>query len=154
VKETFVKLAIVAAAFAILVSSAAAPSALPAHAEIRAALEDWMTQFNAGNSGAVCDLFARDLISNYQGQPERGYDSLCALLHKSLQDKKRAYHYSLNIREIVVSGHLAAVRLVWTLRVEQKSPPRTQAVVEPGLDIFRRQADGRWKISRFIAYAQ
>jgi ketosteroid isomerase-like protein len=24
--------------------------------------------------------------------------------------------------------------------------------VEPGIDIFRRQADGSWKISRYIGY--
>lgn len=38
------------------------------------------TAFNSRDIGRVCDLSSRDLIASYQGQPERGYDALCALL--------------------------------------------------------------------------
>jgi ketosteroid isomerase-like protein len=131
-------------------ASAQANSA--AQSQIRAALENWTAQFNAGNADAACNLFARDLIANYRGQPERNYDSQCALLRKSLGEKTRKYHNSLNIKEIIVSGDLAAVRLVWTATIEQTNPPQTHTVQEPGIDIFRRQPDGSWKIARYLAY--
>ena len=49
-------------------------------------------------------------------------------------------------------GEVAIVRLVWTLTVERKEPPVKATTDEPGIDIFRRQPDGKWKITRFTAY--
>lgn len=135
-------------------SAAAAQSAESAQAQIRGALQRWTADFNAGQSDAVCGLFASDLISNYQGQPERNFDALCKLLHSSLADADRKYSYSLDIKEILVSGDLAVVRLVWTLKIENRSDPsRTETVIDRGLDVFRRQPDGSWKIARYLGYA-
>ena len=44
------------------------------------------------------------------------------------------------------------MRLVWTLTVKQDGSETTS--LEPGMDVFRRQADGTWKIIRYIAYEQ
>jgi ketosteroid isomerase-like protein len=151
-KSVFVTTFIAATAIVAAATVAPASSGTTAQSQIRAALENWTAQFNAGNADVVCDLFARDLISDYQGQPERDYDSQCALLRKSLSDKKHRFQYFLNIKEIMVSGDLAIVRLVWTLHVEQEDPPLTRIVLEPGLDVFRRQPDGSWKIARYLAY--
>jgi hypothetical protein len=74
--------------------------------EIRAALEKWTKDFNAGNLSDVCSLFAQDLISSYQGLPEGNYNSLCTQLFASLNDPVKSYHYSLQINEIVVCGDL------------------------------------------------
>jgi len=131
-----------------------AQSSSAAEAEIRQALESWTATFNSGDSGKVCDLFASDLIANYQGQPERNYEGVCKLLRSSLQNTERKFQYSLQMNEILVFGDIAIVRLVWTLRVEQKNPPLTKVAVEPGLDVFRRQADGSWKIIRYMSYEQ
>jgi len=120
--------------------------------EICATLEKWTKDFNAGNSSDVCSLFVPDLISSYQGQPEGDYHSLCTQLLTSLSDPVKTYHYSLQIKEILVCGDLAVVRLTWLLRVTQKSVPGGYFVDETSLDIFRRQPDGSWKIFRFNAY--
>jgi uncharacterized protein (TIGR02246 family) len=135
-----------------LVSPAAAQGDSPAQAEIRAALTQWMTDFNAGNAEKVCGLFAPDLIAQYRGQPERDYRGLCDLLKRSLSDRSKTYAYSLAIKEILVAGDLAVVRLTWTLKVKPKDGVGEISSDEPGMDIFRRQADGGWKISRYIAY--
>lgn len=135
-----------------LVSPALAQSDSPAQAAIRAALTQWMADFNAGNADKVCGLFAPDLIAQYRGQPERDYQGLCDLLKRSLSDRTKTYTYSLAIREILVAGDLAVVRLVWTLKVRQNSAPGETTSDEPGMDILRRQADGSWKIFRFMSY--
>jgi steroid delta-isomerase len=70
----------------------------------------------------------------------------------ALSDPNKSYHYDLEIKEILVSGDLAVVRLVWTLKLRSKSGGPEQVTREPGMDIFRRQADGSWKISRYMAY--
>jgi steroid delta-isomerase len=54
-------------------------------------------------------------------------------------------------KEIIVAGDLAVVRLTWRLTVQGKDAP-AETIEEPGMDIFRRQGDGSWKIFRYIAY--
>lgn len=43
------------------------------------------------------------------------------------------------------------MRLIWTLEVAgDRGPPERSR--DQGLDVFRRQPDGRWRIARFTAY--
>ena len=132
-------------------SHGSADSTAVARNQIRAALEKWTRDFNAGNASQVCSLFAPDLISNFQGIPESNFETLCARLKRSVADPTKRYHYDLDLKEIIVSGDLAAVRLVSTLKVHLKDGTE-ETSEEPGLDIFRRQSDGSWKISRYMAY--
>ena len=132
------------------VQQLAARSIITAAALI-AALEKWQSAFNDRDERQVCDIFAPDLVANYQGAPERDYSSLCQLLQTAVQDSEKTYHYSLNVNEILVYGETAVVRLVWTLEIEQDGTPK-ETVEETAVDIFRHQADGSWKISRYLAY--
>jgi ketosteroid isomerase-like protein len=126
-------------------------SAEPDQTAIRAALTKWTDDFNAGNVAAVCGLFAPDLRYDYKGFPERTYQDICDGLRRSLTDQTKRYHYSLAIKEIIVSSDLAAVRLTWTLQVTKSNVP-PQISHEHGIDVFRKESDGAWKIIRFIAY--
>jgi steroid delta-isomerase len=129
----------------------AAPAALAADADdIRARLEQWTADFNQGRAETVCDLFSAEAVSNYRGQPERSFDEICALLRDSLADQARDYHYELDIDEIIVEGDLAVVRLTWRLFIA----PLNITSVEPGMDVFRREADGKWRIIRYLAYEE
>jgi uncharacterized protein (TIGR02246 family) len=139
-------------AAALAISPAAAQSANPAEDAIRAALLQWTADFNARNRQHVCDLFAPDLHYDYRGQPERGYRDICELLHKSLSDPTKHYSHSPNIKEIIVSGDMAVVRLTWTLTVTSEGQTGASISKEPGLDVFRREPDGSWKIIRYMAY--
>jgi len=122
--------------------------------KVRAALVGWQERFNARDSEAVCDLFAPDLVAVFQGQPERNFSQLCRLLQSSVSDTSRRYHYDLDIRDVFVSGPLGAVRLVWTLTVTDNTGTVIDTSIEPGIDIFHRQSDGRWKIARFISFSE
>ena len=122
------------------------------HAAIRNALQKWTVDFNARDGAHICDLFAPDLRYDYRGFPERDYESLCRLLRRSLDDRTKSFAYSLDIKEIIVSGDLAVVRLVWTLKVTVPGTANPVETKEPGLDVFRRQPDGSWKIVHYIAY--
>ena len=119
--------------------------------EIRSAIENWRSAFNARDEDRVCALFAPDLVANYQGEPERDYTSLCEMLRTALRDSDATYHYSVEIDEIMVYGDAAVVRLVWALEIDKAGSP-TQTIEEPAVDIFHRQSDGTWKISRYLAY--
>jgi ketosteroid isomerase-like protein len=123
-----------------------------AETAIHAALAEWTRDFNARDASRICDLFAKDLRYDYRGFPERDYETLCGLLHRSLADRTKQFAYSLDIREIIASGDLAVVRMVWTLKVTVAGAASAVESKEPGLDVFRRRADGSWKIIRYIAY--
>jgi ketosteroid isomerase-like protein len=133
---------------------AAQAAAQPADAEsaIRAALAKWTEDFNAGRTQTVCELFSRDLRYDYRGQSERTYRDICDLLRRSLSDRTQRYAYTLAIKEILVSGELAVVRLVWSLTVTKADGSGRTVTQEPGMDVFRKQPDGAWKIVRYIAY--
>jgi uncharacterized protein (TIGR02246 family) len=122
-----------------------------AEAAIRSALGQWTQDFNAGNAEKACTLFAQDLRYDFRGYPERDYRDICDRMQRSLGDKSKAYSYDLDLREIIVSGDIAVARLVWKLTV---TLPNGQQVVsvEPGMDVFRKEPDGAWKIIRYIAY--
>jgi len=153
---TGVARALTALAFALAAprSPAIAQTDSPAQAAIRATLTQWMADFNAREGEKICALFAPDLIAQVRGVGERGYAAQCDVLKRSLADKTRSYRYALTIKEILVAdaGDLAFVRLTWTLTVTRADGGRTVTYDEPGLDVFRHEADGSWKLMRFQAY--
>lgn len=140
-----------AIAAALLGPAARAETAEAAQNEIRAALEKWRSAFNDRDDQQVCDIFAPDVVANYDGEPTRDYASLCQMLQAAVQGREQTYRYLLDIADILVYGETAVVRLVWTLEIDKPGAPR-QVVKEPAVDIFRREGDGNWKISRYLAY--
>ena len=132
----------------LLLQAIGSPAVADDAGEIRSRLEQWTDDFNAGHTDKVCDLFSKEVISNYRGQPERRYDEICDLLKRSLTDPSKKFHYELDLREIIVEHDLAVVRLVWTLFIT----PLNVTSAEPGMDAFRRESDSKWRIIRYIAY--
>jgi uncharacterized protein (TIGR02246 family) len=132
--------------------AAPARAATPDQTQIADALKAWMTAFNTRDAAHVCDLFAPDLVAAVQGSPTRHFDTVCAGLRKALANNSRALHYTMAIRDIIVSGDLAVVPIAWTLqeRVGQGKPRIVSK--EIGMDAFQRQADGKWKITRFVSF--
>ena len=133
---------------AILCTSLAAEDAT---LDIKAALSAWTEDFNSGKTGKICDLFAPDVRADVRGAKERDHAAICDLLVRSLKDETKHYSYAMDIKEVLVFGEVAVVRLVWTLTIKQKDGKEITSV-EPGMDIFQKQADGSWKIIRYLAY--
>jgi|HubBroStandDraft_5_1064220.scaffolds.fasta_scaffold342451_1 ketosteroid isomerase-like protein len=130
---------------------AAEPTDTVDQAAVRARLARWTDDFNAGKVPESCDLFASELRYDYRGLPERNYQDMCTGLRRALTDSSKHYSYSLDIKDIFVFGDMAAVRLVWTLTLTSAgAPPKVSH--EHGIDVFRRQPDGAWRIIRFVAY--
>ena len=99
----------------------------------------------------VCDLFTPDLIHSIPEVAHGTRETLCANLACSLGKSDVKLRYANpDIHEIVVVGDVAAVRLTWSLTTEAAGSKDT--TTEEGTDMFRRQADGRWSIARFVAF--
>jgi steroid delta-isomerase len=119
-------------------------------ADIRARLERWTEDFNAKRAERVCDLFSKELLSTVRGQGDKDYATRCDILTRSLNDPAREYHYELDLHEVIVEGDLAVARLTWTLFIT----PLNVTAVEPGIDVFRKEADGQWRIIRYLSYEE
>jgi steroid delta-isomerase len=121
-------------------------------ATIRAELVAWMQAYNTRQADKVCGIFSGDLRYKFGEVPDRGYNDVCPALHRLLGDETHRSHYTLDLREILVYGDIAVVRLIWTLDSSQAGSSATVRTLEPGMDIFQRQSDGTWKIIRYLAY--
>jgi ketosteroid isomerase-like protein len=121
-------------------------------AAIRAELDAWTAAFNARQADKICGIFAEDLRYKFGEVSDRGYNDVCTALRRSLGDETHRSHYTLDLREILVYGDIAVVRLIWTLDSSQAGSSATVRTLEPGMDIFKRQTDGTWKIIRYLAY--
>lgn len=114
-------------------------------------LHRWAAAFNARDVAGVCDLFAPDLISTVPEALDAGRDVVCARLAAVLARRDVQFHYSPDIREIVLSGDIAVVRLYWTLTIQRGDDREVGR--EAGMDIFARQPNGEWSIVRFMAFS-
>jgi ketosteroid isomerase-like protein len=144
------KVLIVAALMALVWAQALRAADDPETA-IRSALETWRQDFNARKTERICELFAPELLYDFQSLPEQNYSLLCDRLHKALADKSKQFSYGLRIKEVIVSGPLAVVRLTWISTVTGADGVN-HTDDEEGLDVFAKQSDGSWKIIRYIAY--
>jgi steroid delta-isomerase len=120
-------------------------------AAIAGRLEAWADAFNARDVARTCDLFSADLASTMRGRADEGRDAVCRRIASALADRGVTMRYAPDIHEILVSGDLAVVRLVWSVTVQRGPKPAVSK--EPGLDVFRREPDGQWRIIRFLAFS-
>lgn len=120
---------------------------------IKAVLNQWPKDFNNKNASAVCGLFAHDLVASYPGTKDRNYEDMCSQLTAILKHPTMRYTYEQpEIEQIIHDGDLAAVRLIWTLKVYNPYGILVETIREKGLDVFRKQDDDAWKISISYAY--
>jgi uncharacterized protein (TIGR02246 family) len=124
-------------------------------AAIEAALRHWPDDFNAKNLPGVCGLFADDVVLIYPGSPDRNHQQFCDQMRTLFEDPGKEFSYDPpDIQEVVVDGDLATVRLIWTLTIRDTSGKVLETIDENGVDVFRRQPDGSWKIHISHAFSQ
>ena len=124
-------------------------------AAIESALREWPHAFNDRNLPGVCGLFADDAVLAYPGGPDRSHDQFCDRMKTLFNDPAKRFSYAEpDIREVLVDGDLATVHLFWKLTVSDTSGTVLDTVTENGLDVFRRQPDGSWKIHLSHAFTQ
>ena len=137
---------------------AVATTAVPARADAEAdkvaiteRLRVWTAAFNTHDAAGICDLFAPDLVMTIPGALEGNREALCGGLAALQARPDLQLHYdSPDIREIMISGDLAVVRIVWTLTARKGADQ--DVTTEAGIDIFKRQPDGRWSITRMATF--
>jgi ketosteroid isomerase-like protein len=123
-----------------------------AESEIRAALNQWTNDFNAGRSDKICSLFSGSLLADVRGAVERDFRTQCLLLRKALADPDHTYTYAFRLKEVLADRDMAVVRLTWTTTTRVKATGAVEMTEDEGLDVFGRGTDGNWLIVRYMAY--
>ena len=131
--------------------SSARANAAEDQATFQAIFSAWTQAFNEKRFPEVCNLFSRSVVANYQGAPPKDYSGICNGFKKIFQEKDVVYRNDFKIRQIYRSNDMAAVRITWYLDV-YKEGAHLSSIQEEGLDVFQKQANGRWEIVNFIAY--
>jgi ketosteroid isomerase-like protein len=134
-------------AMAVLAVSQPNPQGLATdEARIRAALADWVVAANPGDRHRSNQIWAKDLVGYYPGQPNDTYEREIAA-EKRVQGPLQA-KTSLSIIEIMVSGDMAVVHDVWRFTRNTPNPAAPDSI--RGFEVWRKQKDESWKISRWL----
>lgn len=109
--------------------------------------------FNAGDPDAIMSQYARDVVLSYPGIPDMGYDALVSA-YASLRTPKPGVtvRTSPTIEEILVSGDMGVIRVMWTTTTTETNPPRESTRQMKDLQVWRRESDGTWKLARGMHY--
>jgi ketosteroid isomerase-like protein len=130
-----------------LASASPADDTAAASKEIRTALNQWMQAANKQDWNTALQLWAPDLVGWYASD---NIDTYAMESENAAHPKPSDTSYSLlKINEIMVEGSLAVVRDTWSRRITQADGRRPLYRVRR-YEIWRRQPDKHWKISRYI----
>jgi len=118
-----------------------------AEKEIRAALSRWTEATNRGDMQTALSVWAPDLVGWSADGPDDTYPLETEFAKQPPEPVKT--RYGLTINEVIVDGSLAVVRDTWTETTKRDSGTGKVATFR-SYEIWRRQPDRSWKISRWI----
>jgi uncharacterized protein (TIGR02246 family) len=124
---------------------------MSAHQEYTAAIQqliaDWHAATRAGDVERVLQLIAEDAVFLVAGRPPmKGRQAFDEGLQSLLATHR--IESSGEIQELVVSGDLAYVWSVLTVRVVSNTTRQVHERSGHALSIFRKQSDGNWLLTR------
>jgi ketosteroid isomerase-like protein len=111
---------------------------------------EWTNAFNRKDLIGSCELFSKDMIADYQNVPTKNYQTVCDGFKKIFKGK-RDYKYQFKLHQVYQSDKLAAVRITWYLEIWEKDK-LLSATQDEGLDIFKLEEQGTWRIVNYIGY--
>jgi ketosteroid isomerase-like protein len=113
-------------------------------AAIRQDLAEWLEAFNSGDYAKAAQVWAPDMRGWGDGQ-EDSYQQEMDAAKRTPKVAGPKVHYALRIDEVMVEGDMAVVHDTWT-----EIGPTGKARTFGSFEVWRRQPDRSWKISRWI----
>lgn len=108
----------------------------------------WVEAARREDAAALARLYTSDAVFMPPGRPELAGRAKIRSLFQTQFERFEA-DYEFEIREIVVSGDWAFRRGAYTVRATLPDGSE-RTVRDKFLDVWRREADGRWRIARDI----
>jgi ketosteroid isomerase-like protein len=132
-----------------LVTACARPAATADAAGVRTAINNLRAAVNAGDSTAFFALTAEDFEVLPPGTEPLRADAARGLF-RGLFTESSASLEPFSSEEIEVSGDLAMQRYSFRLTLRPKAGGAATTEAGSGLHIWRRGADGRWRLAKDI----
>jgi uncharacterized protein (TIGR02246 family) len=128
---------------------AAAPAA---EAEVRAEFARWTDAYRRHDLAGTMAIFDPGVRFAFQGSPDAGYAELQRGYEQDFRQPGAAAVWEGAIDEVIASGDQAAEFSTWKL--VQRGPAGEEKVLahNRGMDLFRRNARGEWRIIRSLNY--
>ncbi len=114
---------------------------------IRAALQNWVTNYNAENFEKTFEVWSPELIGWYPGSPEITYEMSTKVPSKSAVKST----YKLTINEVLMDGKLAVVRDTWEQTITKEGAV-LKVILIKSFEVWKKHDDNKWKIIRWISY--
>lgn len=111
----------------------------------------WTKSFNQQNVAQSCALFSKSVVADYQGVPQKNYQSICDGFKTIFKNKDHRYRYEYKLHQINRSGNLATVRITWYLYLTENGKTKMISQDE-GLDVLIKNAQGKWQIVNYVAF--
>ena len=116
--------------------------------KIRQVIEAWLQASKSGDTAAVLQLMAEDVVFLLPGQePMRGRRGFAAAA-KSSGNKFRLVESTPKIQEILLSGDYAFCWNHLDLQMADQTDGTVHRRAGDVLSVFRKEPDGRWVIFR------
>jgi len=119
---------------------------------IKNKLKNWTDSFNNRDLKNVRSVFAEDYLASYPNQPDQDLNLTMASYKRLFQNTFLEMKLSLQVLEIEANGDLAYVRLNQVSEVKPKSTKQPQYAHDTGIQIWKKQSDGAWKMSRSVMF--
>lgn len=118
---------------------------MSAEAEIRAAIEQFIAAYNAGDLASLLACYSDDLIKTRQGAPPETKSETA----RRVTEVFRLYQTSVEVvnDELHVGGDTAFTRGSFRVSLTPKAGGETRHIDRRYLEIWRR-VDGQWKVAR------
>jgi uncharacterized protein (TIGR02246 family) len=118
-------------------------------AEIRRAVEEFVTAFNAGDMSRILGIFTDDLIDMSAGGPTRTGQAAREHFLSRVTETHAKYspHLVITIDEIQVVSNWAYDRGSLTVTLVPRGGGETSFVRQRYLEIWRRGSDAKWRIA-------
>jgi ketosteroid isomerase-like protein len=99
----------------------------------------------------IMALFARDILLSYPGIPDQDYETLRKEYAQMRSRPEDEVTTRPDIEEVLVSGDLAVLRIVWNTTVRKAGSELASRQMKD-LQVWRREASGDWKFVRGIHF--
>jgi hypothetical protein len=132
--------------------SCADEDAPAAAAAVRARLDEWVRQSNSGDAAGIREIWAPGVVGWFPGAGVFSDSTawVVAGVASGPQSRRPRTTYTLTVDDIAPGGSVVAVHDVWTER-KLFGTDRTVERTIRGSELWRCQADGRWRIARYVS---
>ncbi len=131
------------------VPAAPSPDRARVEKEIRAAIANWTDAANRADWPETKKIWAPGVEGWFPSAPE--FKKVAAFPGQTLDEKAIRTTYRVTINEVLVSTDLAIVRDTWEQVVYSPDNSATAQRSIQSFEVWQPQADGQWKISRWIS---